>query len=204
MVDNAISKGQLRRIQTLWGILYRRTGNGGPEQSKAARLAWIGLKIGRRISSCKDLSKAEAAEAIRAIQKCLPGELVRGGPDRDQAKALGNAGRKGAESKQIALPDANTMQLLQTLLTALGWARARLDLFLHSPKSPVRGAIRTLADANKVIWALKGILRRRERHGDQELRGVEQRRRNPDAERSHSGNGGPDPGPVSRHDHADV
>jgi hypothetical protein len=164
-----ISKGQLRRIQTLWGILYRHTVDGAPGDSRAARLAWIGLKVGRRIGSCNDLSKTEAKKAIEAIQKCLPAEAVRSS-DRSQAMAQGRDGRKGAESKEVRLPDAGTMQLLQNLLFALGWDRARLDLFLHSPKSPVR-AIRTLADANKIIWVLKGMLRRRERH--QELRGVQ-------------------------------
>jgi hypothetical protein len=51
--------------------------------------------------------------------------------------------------------------LLDRLLGRLGWTRERLDAFLRSRKSPVRsGAIRTLAEANRVIWALKRMLRR--------------------------------------------
>ncbi len=85
-------------------------------------------------------------------------------PSRETARAYGTAGRKSAQkSAEVRMADAGTLQLLANLCTALGWGRERLDTFLRSPKSPVRsGAIRTLAEANRVIWVLKGMLRRRE------------------------------------------
>ncbi len=59
--------------------------------------------------------------------------------------------------------DAPTLELLDRLLGQLGWTRERLDGFLRSSKSPVRsGRIRTLAEANSVIWVLKSLLRRAE------------------------------------------
>jgi hypothetical protein len=70
-------------------------------------------------------------------------------------------GRRGHEQEEIRLVDAATLALLDRLLGRLGWTRERLDAFLRSRKSPVRsGAIRTLAEANRVIWALKRMLRR--------------------------------------------
>jgi hypothetical protein len=58
------------------------------------------------------------------------------------------------------MADAQTWALINTLLAKLGWTRERLDAFIRSAKSPTRGKlIRTLDDANRVIWALKGMLR---------------------------------------------
>jgi cytochrome c2 len=56
------------------------------------------------------------------------------------------------------------LERIQADLTRLGWDQARLEAFLRSPKSPTRGrtAIRTLADANKVHWALKHLSPRKE------------------------------------------
>jgi hypothetical protein len=201
MPESQISKNQLRRLQTLWGILYKHTGEAGAEgDSRKLRLAWIGLKIGRPVGSCKDLTVAEAKTAIDAMQKLLPPDLVRKpAADRGQAQAYGRAGRKGAQSKEVRLPDAGTFQLLSNLLFALGWNRARLDTFLHSPKSPVRGTIRTLADANKIIWVLKGMLRRRDA-----VAGKEGPNAAKEHDRSDGGNGSPNSEPVDRHDRPHV
>ncbi len=69
--------------------------------------------------------------------------------------------RLGWVADAIELVDAPTLELLHRLLGQLGWTRERLDAFLHSSKSPVRsGVIRTMAEANRVIWSLKRMLRR--------------------------------------------
>src|SRR5713101_7626137 len=103
MEDKPISHRQLRRIQTLWGLVWKRSGDAGASgESRKMRLAWIGLKIGRPIDSCKELTRAEAKTAIDAMQKLLPPDLVRRpSPDRETAKAYGTAGRQGDRAKTI-------------------------------------------------------------------------------------------------------
>lgn len=160
----SISGGQIKRLQTLWGLLWKHGLGGdlcGPN-SRDARLAWVAGRAGRAISSTKELTQREAKIIIDAMEKCLPAHLVqKRGPSPDRARACGIAGRTGAKSNEIQFPDVQTIALLTMLLGRLGWDRERLDLFLHSPKSPLRGrTIRTLADANKIIWVLKGMARR--------------------------------------------
>jgi hypothetical protein len=164
MTEPAITRRQLKRLQTLWGLLCRHVGM--PNDNRNARLAWVGQKIGRKIPSFLDLTRKEAERAVDELQKHLPAELLTRNltkrPDRRFAHALGTAGRKGYKSKVDALPDARAWERLNSALTALGWTRERLDAFLESHSSPTRGAqIRTLAQLNAVHWALKRILKRR-------------------------------------------
>lgn len=163
MSETAISGKQMKRLQTLWGLLCRHAGF--DPKDRALRLGWTGEAIGRPITSFRELTREEANAAITRVQKNLPAELQRRKrPGRDTARAYGTAGRKNSNAKETRMADAGTLQLLANLCTALGWTRERLDGFLRSNKSPVRGGtIRTLADANRVIWVLKSLLRRAER-----------------------------------------
>jgi hypothetical protein len=161
MMMMAINGKQMKRLQTLWGLFARQAGLDAKD--RGARLGWVAGAIGRQISSCSELTAAEGKTAIDAIQKHLPAEmLMRTRPSRETARAYGTAGRKSAhKSTEVRMADAGTLQLLANLCTALGWGRERLDAFLRSRKSPVRsGTIRTLAEANRVIWILKSMLRR--------------------------------------------
>ncbi len=178
MADAAkISGKQMKRLQTLWGIFVKSGFASTNPEPRAARLLWVGETIGRQIGSFKDLSAAEAKTAIDAIQKHLPAELLTRSssrralparPGRETAQAYGTSGRSrlaGANAGgAVRMADAGTLQLLANLCTALGWTRERLDAFLRSSKSPVRsGRVRTLAEANRVIWILKGMRRRAEK-----------------------------------------
>ena len=174
MSAGAISPGQLKRLQTLWGKLWpmmREIDAYKGLDSRSARLAWVAVQVCRSVESCKALTRAEAMRVLEQMQRLLPAtEVTRRPPGRDQARAYGTAGRKRAAGNEVRLPDASTFALLEKLTTALGWDRTRLDLFLASPKSPLRGrVIRTLADANRVIWALKGMLRRAASRTDSEM-----------------------------------
>lgn len=159
----AITGKQMKRLQTLWGMFARVQKLDAKDRE--ARLGWVAGTLGRQIASFKELSADEAKAAIDAIQKHLPAEMVeKRRPSRDTARAYGMAGRKTENRKsklEIRMADAGTLQLLANLCTKLGWTRERLDAFLLSSKSPVRsGKIRTLAEANRVIWVLKSLLRR--------------------------------------------
>jgi len=160
VTGSLITGKQLKRLQTLWGIFCRQANRDAKDRE--ARLGWVADAIGRQISSFRDLRADEANTAIDAIQKLLPQELLkRKRPSRRLAQAYGTAGRRGQEQKEVQLVDAPTLELLHRLLGQLGWRRERLDAFLHSSKSPVRsGVIRTMAEANRVIWSLKRMLRR--------------------------------------------
>ncbi len=149
MTTTAITGKQMKRLQTLWGLFCRQANLDAKDRE--ARIGWVAGAIGRQISSFRELRADEAKTAIDAVQKHLPAEiLTRTRPSRRTAHSYGTAG-------------PGTLQLLANLCTALGWTRERLDAFLRSSKSPVRsGAIRTLAEANRVIWVLKSMLRRAE------------------------------------------
>jgi len=161
MTASLISGKQMKRLQTLWGLFCRQSKRDA--RDREARLEWVADVLGRKISSFQELSADEAKTAIEAIQQLLPPELlIRKRPSRRVAQAYGTAGRRGHDDTEVRLVDAPTLELLDRLLRQLGWTRERLDAFLRSSKSPVRsGAIRTLAEANKVIFAFKGMLRRR-------------------------------------------
>jgi hypothetical protein len=150
----------LKRLQTLWGLFCRQSQLDAKD--RAARLGWLAGAVGRQLGSAKELTVEEAVTAIQAIQKHLPPELLRRKrPERRLAYAYGTAGRRGVDSKTVRMADADTWSLIDRLLGQLGWTRDRLDAFIRSSKSPLRGRlISTLGDANRVIWALKGMLRR--------------------------------------------
>lgn len=128
------------------------------------RLEWASEALGYEVESFTSLNANDASRLIDLMKARLgqSTDIHRSGKnDRDQAFAYGTAGRKQSQSKEIQLVDAATMDLIHYLAAQLGWTRARLDAFLLSPTSPLKGAaIRTLSQANKVIWALKNMLRR--------------------------------------------
>ena len=161
-----ITARQMKRLQTLWGLFCGQARIDAKD--RGARLGWVAGAVGRQLGSFRELTADEAKTAIDAIQKHLPPELLRRQrPSRRLAQAYGTAGRRGRDDKEVRFADAETWRLLDGLLAQLGWTRERLDAFLRSSKSPVRnGVIRTLGEANRVIWVLKSLLRRGEAHSD--------------------------------------
>jgi hypothetical protein len=158
--EEKLWRQQIVRLHTLWGVFCRESNLDAKD--RAARLGWTADAIGRQITSFGELTADEANLVIDAIQKLLPPELLkRKRPSRRLAQAYGTAGRRGREDAEIRLVDAETWRLIDLLLARIGWTREQLAAFCHSAKSPVRsGRIATLAEANKVIWSLKAMLRR--------------------------------------------
>lgn len=172
MSGNKISRGQLKRLQTLWRMYARHelTSNARKE-----RLEWANAELrtgkGSRlspISSFKELTGSEASTLINALQSQLgikesrQARSPRRRLDREQAKAAGTEGRRGSR-KSVTLATAEDLALIDGQLQLMGWDRARLDAFLRSPSSPLRRRsnpqLRTVADVNKVLWPLKRIAR---------------------------------------------
>jgi hypothetical protein len=131
---------------------------------RAKRVAWASGVIGRNVASFAELSTKEAAKLIDTMKSALGQEvrLSRKSPDRDLARAYGTAGRRGQNTNEIHMVDDQTLELLDSLIVQAGLTRERFDAFLRSKSSPVRGGtIRTLQQANKAIWALRNMIRRR-------------------------------------------
>jgi len=167
MADQSISARQIAALQTAWGHLCQLQNLGSPSTTREARLAWVGGVVGRQIASFKELARGEANTAIERMNACLPEHLRirkrqrRPRADAGQAYRYGTAGRKGRRSQEIELVDEATWQVLDGLMGELGWTRERLDAFVRSKHGP--GRIDTLAQANRVIWSMRNMLRRKAR-----------------------------------------
>lgn len=159
-----ITSNQMRRLQTLYGQLAAHAIEGNNRDS---RLQWASDQVGRRVESFRDLTVDEARRLIDGLQ----GELGVKAPlqkrlDRDAAHRAGTDGRRVSSSKaQPQMVSAVDLAVIEDYYTRLGWTRAQFDSWLSSSRSPLsnraRPAIATLADANRVRWALKGMLKQR-------------------------------------------
>ena len=170
--DGELWRSQLVALHSLFHLYEPRfldatEGGAGSADARTARLAWASAIIGCELSSFSELRSAEAAQLIETMKKALGQEVNPGKrsrqrrPGRDLALRYGRAGRRDDASNEIQLADEPTLGLLDRVREQLGWTRERLDAFLHSKHSPVRsGAIRTLGEANRVIWVLRSLLRR--------------------------------------------
>jgi len=176
MKPEKLAPSQLTALHALFHlygprVLNATDGDAGSNDARSARLAWASGIVGRELSSFNELQPHEAAQLIETMKKALgqevnPAKRFRRRPGRDLARAYGTAGRRNATSNEIQMMDTPTSELLDELREQLGWTRERLDAFLHSKHSPIlSGAIRTLGEANRVIWVLKSLLRREKQNG---------------------------------------
>ncbi|MGC1486114.1 MAG: hypothetical protein WA789_20175 [Candidatus Acidiferrum sp.] len=172
-ISPKLSAGQLRALHSLFHLYAPRfldaaDIDAGSDAARTSRLAWASKTIGRELSSFSGLQQNEAAQLLDVMKEELGQEVNpvktprRRRPDRDMAHIYGTAGRRNARTNQIQMVDAPTLELLDRLRGKLGWTREGLDAFLRSKRSPVRsGRIHTIAEANRVIWALKSISRQK-------------------------------------------
>ncbi|HEV7522418.1 MAG TPA: hypothetical protein VGP89_15045 [Candidatus Angelobacter sp.] len=175
MPESNISDAQLTRLQVLWSQYVRRE---MIKNSRDERLRWASEQTKRAISSFKELTLSEASDLINLLQTEMgikesspavrPRRFRSRIKDRDQAQAAGTEGRRGSRGK-FTIAKAEDLAMLDTMLTEMGWTRERLDAFLLSPSSPLRGRqqLRTVGDVNRVLWALKRIAERRAREAVQ-------------------------------------
>jgi hypothetical protein len=170
-MSTAISNGQLRRLQTLYGRLCAHSMQSAERE---ARLAWASELVKRPIASFSDLAGQEAKQLIDTLQGQLGVPESRQRPrrrgarrlDAEAARKAGTEGRRGFESKEATMAGAAEFARIQYALDELGWSQDQLDAWLRSPRSPLGKSnprIVTLGDANRVWWALKRMLDRRAR-----------------------------------------
>jgi hypothetical protein len=171
MSKTGISDAQLKRLQVLWNQYASRE---MIKNSRDERLRWASEQTKRAISSFKELTLSEASDLINLLQSEMgikesspavrPRRFRSRIKDRDQAHAAGTEGRRGSRDK-FTIATAEDFSVIDVTLTEMGWTRERLDAFLQSPSSPLRRRsnlqLRTLADVNRVYWALKRIAARK-------------------------------------------
>lgn len=177
MTQTMITDAQLKRLQVLWGQYARRD---MAKYSRADRLIWASEQAKRTVLSFKDLTLSEASDLINLLQAELgiketspavrPRRFRSRMKDRAQAHAAGTEGRRGSRDK-FTVATAEDLAMIDAQLSEMDWTRARLDAFLQSPSSPLRGRsnpqLRTMGDINRVLWALKGIAARQAKQGAQ-------------------------------------
>jgi hypothetical protein len=160
-MENLISSGQMKRLQVLYGQMARHTMQ---DSDRAARLAWASQLVCRPVTSFSDLTSNDATHLIDTLQAQL-GVQAPARPrrrlDRRAAQKAGTEGRRGHASDEITLAGPSEFARIRYVLDLIGWSQAQLEGWLRSSRSPLRSkatpSIRTLADANRVYWALKGM-----------------------------------------------
>jgi hypothetical protein len=185
-----ISPIQLRALQTLFGLYARHSLEAAGADPRAARLAWASQNLGRVIASFTELCAAEAAKLIGALKRALGQEDKPPMPrarSRAIARALGTHGRKNQFIETQILAGPAEIAAVERLRERLGMGREDFESWLRSRSSPLgqRGGtgLRTMADCNRVRWALKAMLRKRARPSPQVL-SEEKEKTGPGADRN--------------------
>lgn len=160
-----IRPAQLKRLQVLYAQFARH--EIGVGTSREERIAWASGHLHKRLSSFNDMTANDAGFLIDQLQTHLGVKVpvvARKRLDRDQARRAGTDGRRDGQEFASAPQIASAADLvsIEEYYTRLGWGRTQFDAWLRSPRSPLMHkaapSIRTVADANRVRWALKGML----------------------------------------------
>lgn len=157
-----ITGPQMKRLQTLYGQLCAHTQE---SNTREARLRWASDLVGRSIASFGELTQSDARHLIDVLQGQLGVQHpVKHHMPKEAADRHGRDGRGDGEDL-AAVPElvsANDLNTIAEYYARLGWNHERFDAWLHSPHSPLKKTapmIRTKADANRVRWALIGMLK---------------------------------------------
>lgn len=149
-----ISSPQLAKLQTLWSQHAQRSLD-VIDDPRTARLNWASSVLHRAIPSFKELTAAEAAQLIDELGAAL------GYANRDRAWHQGTDGRRNISRTRVStMASVSDLSRIQDAVRRLGWTQEQFETWLGSRTSPIGGRkeIRTLADANRVWWALKRML----------------------------------------------
>ena len=152
-----ISARQLVCLQAMWAARMRARGITAND-SRELRHEYIASATDGRARETKELSFADANRVLRLLFAEQRGQAMTIA-DGAAARAAGTHGRKAHyDASGVMLAGDQQFALLATLRHAIGWDQARLDLFVARQLGG--RAIRTMADANKVIWGIKSMMRR--------------------------------------------
>jgi hypothetical protein len=160
-----ISAEQLKRLQTLYSQLAATSAD-PRTKTRQERLLWASLICNREIASFSKLTAEEAKRAIDSLQKKLKPKKPRQRMDRDRARRHGVDGRSDGKEFSSApeMATAYDLEVIEGYYARLSWSRETFDSWLRSPRSPLgrksQPQIRTVAEANRVRWALVRMLKK--------------------------------------------
>lgn len=167
--DAAATRAQLIALQTLYSQWSAHTLPASVD-ARAARLLWASQATGREVSSFRNLTGDEARALIDVLKGSIGQPLTREARpwrrirSRDRAHAAGTSGRRDADASFIQMASPDDLARIDEALRRLGWSTDRYAAWLQSSVSPVPskadGVIHTVAEANRIWWALKAMLRR--------------------------------------------
>ena len=159
-----ISAAQLRALQTLAARVFSELSG---EEQRAARLAWASQQVGRSVTSFRELTGAEATRLLESLKVSLGQPLAprrRRPRTREAAMAAGRHGRKNVTVTVPILAGPDDLARVDRMRCAVGMTLEGFEGWLRSRSSPIgpRGEARiyTVAEANKIYWALKAMARR--------------------------------------------
>jgi hypothetical protein len=166
LTDKGISQAQLRALQTLFGLYAQKSLDVGAN-GRSERLAWASQTLGRTVASFSDLDGDEAARLVSFLKQALGQETKsdeRKRRSREAAFAAGTHGRKNRPIRIQMMATAADIQAVDEMRQRLGMSQEAFEAWLTSRSSPIRGrsapVLRTVADCNRVRWALKAMLKR--------------------------------------------
>ena len=154
-------------LQTTWAQYAQHSLDVGGCGDRSARLEFARTVIGRKVESYSELTHDEASKVLDRLRQIL-GQPTNRRPrsrmrDRRDAREAGLAGRRGDSDNSVSLVSAADLARIDDAIRRLKWTRERFDAWLRSSSSPIRRPnpqIRTVADANRVWWPLKAMLKR--------------------------------------------
>jgi hypothetical protein len=119
------------------------------------------IKVGFSKTSVLALTKMEAQRLITGLR----GGKQSANFSASRRRAMGGAGRKDAEQQQeLHLCNEREHKMLREIASQLGWDSARLQAFCR--RQIKRESPLSMAEFNKVLWALKAMTgRERRRNG---------------------------------------
>jgi hypothetical protein len=166
-MKDSIYPSQLRALQTLFGTYARRSFDLSDGDLRAERLSWASQNVGRALTSFKELCADEATQLIEMLKLALGQETKptwRRPRNRRAALAFATHGRKNRSVKVEMIATPADIEEIQGLRKHVGITEEGFEIWLRSRSSPIsqrpEPRLRTLADCNRVRWALKAMLRR--------------------------------------------
>ncbi len=164
MADTPISAAALKKLQTLYSQ-FAANSTDPRTRSREERLLWASFVCGRTVTSFSELTRDDAKRAIDALQKTLR-KPSRSRMGQERARRHGIDGRRDGQefTPWPQLAGKFDLEMIRSFYERLGWTPENFEMWLHSKRSPLGRrtdpTIRTVADANRVRWALKRMLQR--------------------------------------------